>query len=552
MSFPLKWCVGGSCRGVVTALGFAAAIIASNLAAGQEFGQTENGLTPNVPASLQNRPRPAAEISSFLDSLSTNDAAFKVKLGQGRLLTFKEDIAMPNKPAPLVAIGDESILDFNVIGPRQMRLIGKKVGTTDVSIITPEDKNYNFEVQVEADLSVLRATLKAKFPDASLKMQSLGDHVVVEGQARDTVQVAAILRSIDAYLNAVGGEGKAPVRQATSTEGDETSPIEARIINLIRVPGPQQVMLKVKLVELNRTALRQFGANFQFADQTTAIGTNIAGTGIDIMRTIGAVTINFTGNTTIAGSVARSNGAFDYAFNALRRNGVTRVLAEPNLVTMHGHEASFLAGGEFPIPVAQSGAGASNGSTAITVVFKEFGVKLAFIPYILDDETIRLSVDPEVSSLNFALGTESGGTRVPGLDSRKAHTTVELSQGQTLAIAGLLQQNLDGTTDRIPGVGDIPIIGQLFSNVRSERVERELIVLVTPYLVESMKADQVPPTPGDEVKEPNDLEFYLLGRIEGRTGVDFRSTTKWDDALHFVELMHLEKRHIAGPCGFSD
>src|SRR5207244_2866669 len=158
------------------------------------------------------------------------------------------------------------------------------------------------------------------------------------------------------------------------------------------------------------------------------------------------------------------------------------------------------------------------------------------VPFILDDDTIRLTVDPEVSSIDPALGTilVPGGSPVPGLNTRKAHTTVELHTGQTLAIAGLLQLTLDGQTSRIPGLGDLPILGPFFSNTTGDRIEKELVVLVTPYLVEPMNPEQVPPTPGDEVKTPKDLEFYLLNRIEGRTHDDWRATTEYDDALHVL------------------
>jgi pilus assembly protein CpaC len=175
-----------------------------------------------------------------------------------------------------------------------------------------------------------------------------------------------------------------------------------------------------------------------------------------------------------------------------------------------------------PIPqVAASGV-----APTITVQFKEFGVRLAFLPFILDGDVIRLSVDPEVSDIDPSLAVTlvAGGSPVPGLRTRRAHTTVELRQGQTLAIAGLLQIALNGQTSRIPGLGDLPILGPFFSNTTATRMEKELVVLVTPYLIEPMNHDQIPPLPGDEVNEPNDLEFFFLNRLEGRTGVDFRST----------------------------
>jgi pilus assembly protein CpaC len=179
---------------------------------------------------------------------------------------------------------------------------------------------------------------------------------------------------------------------------------------------------------------------------------------------------------------------------------------------------------------------------------------LGFVPFILDGDVIRLTVAPEVSNIDttIAVTLVAGGSPVPGLNTRKAQTTVELREGQTLAIAGLLQLTLNGETDRIPGLGDLPIIGPMFSNTSSQRIEKELVVLVTPYLVEPMNHGQVPPTPGDEVKQPNDLEFYLLNRIEARTGKDFRATTSWDDVYNLRNHLKLEKKYVNGPVGFSE
>jgi pilus assembly protein CpaC len=190
----------------------------------------------------------------------------------------------------------------------------------------------------------------------------------------------------------------------------------------------------------------------------------------------------------------------------------------------------------------------------VTVQFKEFGVRLNFVPFILDGDVIRLSVDPEVSTVDFTLGTVlvAGGTPVPGLNTRKAHTTVEMRQGQTLMIGGMLLVAMDGTTARIPGLGDLPILGPFFSNTSGDRIEKELVIMVTPYLVEPMNPDQIPPTPGDEVNEPTDLEMYFLNRIEGRTGRDFRSTVQYDDPFHLIHHVNLEKKYITGPCGFSE
>jgi pilus assembly protein CpaC len=343
----------------------------------------------------------------------------------------------------------------------------------------------------------------------------------------------------------------------------------------MRVMGSQQVLLKVRIAELNRTALRRIGANFLGVDPHTggivgsiiggplsatgAIGqqgtlgigspTNLQGT--PFRQLFGTATLGpNTGSTTVFGIFQNAN--FEFMLNALRTNGVLKILAEPNLVALNGQTASFLAGGEFPVPIPQVSAGGV--APTITVRFREFGVRLGFVPYILDGDIIRLTVAPEVSNIDFTIAVTlvAGGSPVPGLNTRKAQTTVELRQGQTLAMAGLMQLQLNSNTARIPGLGDLPIIGPFFSNTSSERTEKELVVLVTPYLIEPMSPGQVPPTPGDEVKQPNDLEFYFLNRIEARTGKDFRATTVWDDVFNLRYLLNLEKKYVNGPVGFSE
>jgi pilus assembly protein CpaC len=546
---------------------------------------------PPLPPAPEKAPRPLTgsnSVGSFIDGLSSNDAAFEVIVGQGRILTLKESLAVKGKVEPLVAVGDPTVAEFSVVNPRQLRVTGLRMGVTDLSITTAGGEVYSLEIRVVADLEVLRAKLRCLFPDAALKLAPLRDHVVVEGQARDTAQVARILETIRAYLESVyttqlrqvrgtAIQGRlAPVMPrepdappvpgtvpdpagllerapALQISGTVTRP---QVINLIRVPGTQQVLLKVRVAELNRSGLRAIGADFLNVNPETGqiVGTQIGGATISAIGTIAGFNLRGGSPSTTPGTETTvfgilQPGDFQFFIRALRRNNLLKILAEPNLVAMSGHQASFLAGGEFPVPVPQ--VGAAGVAPTITVLFKEFGVRLGFVPYILDGDVIRLSVDPEVSQIDFAVATTlvAGGSPVPGLSTRKAHTTVELRQGQTLAIAGLMQLSMDGITNRIPILGDLPILGPFFSNTTGSRIEKELVVLVTPYLVEPMNHDQVPPGPGDEVRGPNDLEFYLLNRIEGKTLRDHRATTEYD-TLRLLYKLHTD--HVSGPHGFSD
>jgi pilus assembly protein CpaC len=543
---------------------------------------------PGIPVIPQRFPRPAegpeanqrwdalrdgierAPVASFVDTLRGNDAAVEVPVGQGRLLTLKHDVAAQARPA-FIAVGDPTMLDFEILpNPRMIRLTGKRPGITDLSVTAADGQTFSFEVRVVYDLEMLRARLRQAFPDTFLRVAQMREHLVIEGEARTTAQVSDILKTAEAYMASAqasrqtggatwSGDAGVPTppqprgtsnlqfRGGTPTAGPVLpqaggASVKPQIINLIRVPGVHQVLLQVRVAELNRTALRQIGADIFGVDPKsgTLFGTNIAGS------TATAASVLGLGGLT--GSVNAGNGASTTAFGifpsanfaimlrALRDNSLLSILAEPNLIALDGHRASFLAGGQFPVPVPQGGGGVVNN---VTIEFKNFGVQLDFTPHVLDDDTVRLAVTSEVSSIDFTLGTTLvvGGSPVPGLNTRVATTTVELREGQTLAIAGLLQVEIDAETARIPGLGDLPIIGPLFSNTSHKRIEKELVLMVTPHLVAPMNQGQVPPTPGCDLLDPNDLEFYLLNRIEGRGRHEDRAA--------------LERRRVSGPVGFS-
>lgn len=566
----------------VKALGLAnllvAGLLLSPLAAQEPpRNPTIGGFAPLNPPLQEKEPRPwggPKGTSAFIEAISSQnaDAGIEVVLGRPRIITLKEPLGEGEQFAQ-ISVGDPTIADVDVLSATQIRIRGSRAGVTDVVITTPANETYIIRIYVVYDLDVLRAQLKAMFPDAALRLGQIREHVVIEGEARDGGQVKRILETVRAYLLSMLSQMTTDVQSQTSQEegeqaeeepaaeegdlppGEErpagsaapqaasdlqtTAEIpEPQLINLIRVPGAQQVMLKVRVAELNRTALRAHGTQF-----SAGLGggpnffTNIIG---DPLSPLGA-------NTFITGVM--DQGSISYTLTALRDHQLLKILAEPNLVALNGHAASFLAGGEFPYPVPQTSLG---GGSTITIQFREFGVRLGFMPFILDNERVRLTVVPEVSSLDFTLAVVIDNFVVPALNTRRTETTVELKQGQTLAIAGLLQVTLQSQTRKIPVMGDLPYIGSLFSNNTNQRTEKELVVLITPYLIEPMNPDQVPYGPGDDVFEPNDLEFFLLGRIESKVGRDHRSTVKGDDPMDLVRILNLERRQVQGDCGFSD
>ncbi|NLF69390.1 MAG: hypothetical protein GX575_10095 [Candidatus Anammoximicrobium sp.] len=548
----------------------------------------------------------APPVASVIESLQGNDAVVEVLVGQARLLTLK---AFPARAAgdelctTDIVVADDTIVECDWVknraavekegntevvvvkdNPRLLRIKGLRVGVTQVSITTPDDQTYALEVRVLYDLELFGLQLKQAFPTARLQLFQIREHLAVEGEARSIRQVEQILQTIEAYLESVArsqggeagagrnpaGEARAEYRRAapaeqrpvqtgpageqvanqetepgTTDRGDRVTaktgekdqtgsgaqdPAAPQIINLLRVPGVQQVMLQVRIAELNRTGLREIGAdiNLDF------------GPG-NLLETF----LIPAGSATVRGVFPTAD--LELWIRALRNNTLLSVLAEPNLVALSGQKADFLAGGEFPVPVPQN----SGGGTTVTVEFKRYGVQLEFTPFVLEDDTIRLTVNSEESSPDYSQAILLNGYNVPGINSRRASTTVEMRQGQSLAIAGLLRVSVDANTTRIPGLGDLPYIGPLFSNTTHRRQEKELLILVTPCLVAPMNAEDVPCLPGEGLQDPNDLEFYLLNRIEGRTGRHFYPTREWDDPWHLRQLMRLERSGICGPVGFS-
>jgi len=524
---------------------------------------------------------PAGPVSAFLQPMHGTDAVIELVLGQGRLLTTKAAI-VEEGDAAVIAVGDPSVIDFEVLpNPRMIRLIGKRAGVTDLTFVTSDGESYVFEVRVLYDVELLQAQMRHAFPDALIRLNQIRDHLVLEGQARTTLQSAQIESALGAILetqavnlrsqaqnSTIEDEEEEPVPLSIGEAGAIPAALRAgvelatrpnvsgklptpQIINLMTIPGVQQVLLQVRVAELDRTGMREIGADtyFEFGSGNV-LGSHIGGANLTF-NGIGTGTENgFAPGSSNTGFAIFPSARLEIMLRALRQNSLIRILAEPNLVALTGHEASFLAGGQFPVPVPR---GTVGGAGNVTVRFKDFGVQLNFVPHIVDQEAIRLEVRPEVSTIDESLGTTlvAGGRPVPGINTRRVHTTVELREGETLALAGLLQVTLDGKTERIPGLGDLPYIGPMFSNTSHKRTEKELLVLVTPFLVDALQPDEVPSLPGDEVRDPDDIEFYLLNRIESRIGSTYRSTLSWDDPLNVEHHFKIERSNVCGPSGFT-
>jgi pilus assembly protein CpaC len=301
-----------------------------------------------------------------------------------------------------------------------------------------------------------------------------------------------------------------------------------KVINLLSIGSSQQVMLEVRFSEIKRSALKNLGVSWFFGSDGGKLG-GVVGGGASINPIIDKETGEILGSQKTIEAVTGSYGIVSRAFralgtnfevqlDALERKGAVTTLAEPTLVALSGETASFLAGGEFPVPVIQNsgGGGAGGASNAITVEWKPFGVSLAFTPTVLADGVINMVVAPEVSSIDSSAAIVISGLTIPGIQTRRAKTTIELRDGESFALAGLLRRDFQDTVRQIPLLGSIPIIGSLFRSSGFNKEETELVMIVTPRLVRPVRAGTLK-TPSDRVKPPNEADLFLGGRTD--TGV---------------------------------
>ncbi|MCW6511936.1 type II and III secretion system protein family protein [Lichenifustis flavocetrariae] len=397
-----------------------------------------------------------------------------------------------------VLVGSSEIADVVPLSDRTIYLLGKKVGTTNVSIISSDKKLVGLiDVEVRPDVDAIASQIHQSTGEPKLTVASQGDRVLLGGVAEDAPTVDRAMQ--------VAPPGT---------------------VNLTQVRSPQQVMLKVRFVEVNRNADRELGTRFEFGGSHTlasigAFGTSSAissstNTGGLLSGAVGtAVSAATTGGVpfgTVVQSFTGSGNQLDIFISALESKGLLRRLAEPNLIANSGERAEFLAGGEIPIPIANQ---TTNGSPQITVSYKEFGVKLAFTPTVLRNSQIHLELEPEVSDIDSTLSVAvGGGVSVPGLSKRRAKTSVDLRDGQSFAIAGLLQTQSTRNIDQLPWLGSIPVLGALFRSSLFQERETELVVIVTPQLVKPVKPSTPLGTPLDTTLPANDVDLFVDGRME--------------------------------------
>ena len=385
-----------------------------------------------------------------------------------------------DKKIPRAQVNNPEVVQLTPLSASQIQVSALKPGVTQVNLWDQDKNVYTVDIIVYADARELEMLLKAQFPKAALEVRPLNSSVVISGYVPRPDTVSRITQMAEDYY--------------------------PKVINNITVGGVQQVLLQVKVMEVSRTKLRTLGIDWATTNGSDFFVSSVAGL-IDA-ATASTGGIAGVGTDQIRFGILDGPNTFQAYLEALRQHNLVKVLAEPTLVTVSGRPASFNVGGEFPIVVP-----ASLGSA--TIQFKEFGTRIDFVPIVLGNGSIRLEIRPTVSEVDSSRNVVIGTFTVPGLKTRWVDTAVEMQAGQTLALAGLVQEKVESETKGIPVLMELPLVGGAFRRVTEQRNEIELLIMVTPELVEALDPDDVPSCgPGRFTTSPNDRDFYLKGHLE--------------------------------------
>lgn len=415
-----------------------------------------------------------------------------VKVAKGKPKTIKTDAAFYE-----IVIGDPEIANVNPLTDKSFYVLGNNLGTTGIALFD-ENKQLvgSVDVEVTLDTEQLANTIRASVPGANIKVGSANGRVVLSGEAED----------------AVAAEKASKI--ATRFSGEE------EVINSVNISSSQQVQLNVRFVEINRQVGQELG---------TKLGVRYTGAAGSIGFNSDPAASTSVPAGEIVGSLLSNGWSADVAIKALEDRGVARRLAEPNLVARSGQKASFLAGGEFPIPVAED-------DNKITVDYKKYGVSLDFTPTVLQDGLISLDIEPEVSSIDASASYSLGNISIPGFIVRRARTSVDLKSGQSFMLAGLLQTQNDQITQRIPGAGKMPVLGPLFSSKAYQRRETDLVIIVTPYLVKPIDPSKKPLVPTDKTVAASNVDYFLGNTEELKTAAVGETAAPVTKVGHFLDL----------------
>lgn len=409
-----------------------------------------------------------------IHNVSTAAERLEMIVNSSRILTL-------DKRIPRAQVNNPNILELTPLSATQVQIHARAAGVTQVNLWDENDQVHSIDVMIYADARELAMMLESQFPKAALKVVPLANSVIIHGYVDDPNQVNRIIEIAQQY--------------------------HPNVINNITVGGVQQVLLQVKVMEVSRTKLRRLGIDLSYLGSSAGhMATGLGG--LLSLTAINAGTIATTGGESLSFAVMDGSQQFHGFLDCLRQDNLAKLLAEPNLVTVSGRPAYFNVGGEFPIIVPQS-------LGTVSIEYRSFGTQIDFVPIVLGNGGIRLEVRPRVSEIDDARGVQVNGLTVPALRVSTVDTGVEMRAGQTLAIAGLIQNRTETQTRGVPGLSELPYLGALFRRVSEENNEIELLILVTPHLVDAMNPCEVPQCgPGMATTSPSDCDLFWRGHIE--------------------------------------
>ena len=447
-------------------------IFGATLGFGLLFASAAHAAPPQsaAPAAPQSSERVIAPLSGVQAPETLNLA-----LNKSEVLRVSESVTR-------IAVGNPDIADAVALTERSFYVLGKAMGTTNISVYGQNGRLLAVvDVVVGIDVEGVKGAMHSVLPHDDVEVRSVNDSIVLTGVLDSTAKINRVLEIAKTFAG-------------------------NKVINDLRVSGAQQVMLQVRIAEMQRTFTRAIG----FKPFASLGHSNQSGLQVSTLDPGNFNPLNLSAFAQATGQFIAGSLNIMEAIDLLETKGIVKILAEPNLVAMSGDTANFLAGGEFPVPVAQT---LNGGVPTVTVEFKPFGVSLAFTPTVIDKDLINLVVAPEVSQLDRSNAVTFAGFTIPGISTRRAKTSVELRDGQSFAIAGLLSSDFTDTLSGIPGVMDAPVIGALARSSAYQRNETELVIIITPRLVQPVAAGTLQ-APTDNFVPPSDSQIFLMGRSE--------------------------------------
>lgn len=451
-----------------------------------------------------------ATVALFANTTSANSVNYTLEINKGQVIRLAT-------PAASVAMANPEVADVQVVTPTLLYVNARSVGETSLLAVGDNDNVLmQANIHVTHNISKLRKTLKESLKDTNVEVDSTDRAIVLKGSVPSPYLSEQIQRVAGSFLR------------------DESQ----SVINMMETSDGDQVMLRIKIAEVSRSELKRFGINLEslLTSGNFVFG---LGTGRDVIVDGVSSILRNNNDNALYTSFSSGSGRIDGIIDMLEDDGLMTILAEPNLTTKSGVNASFLAGGEFPIPV-------SGQDGQVTIEYRPYGVSLNFTPIVLNENKISLQVAPEVSSISNVNAIEANGFQIPSVRTRRTATTVEVGSGESFAIAGLLSRSDMNDISQVPGIGDVPILGSLFRSTQYQQEQTELVIIATPYIVRPVSADVQMATPLDGYRPASDVERIFYGKIYSEESFDGDQAGIEENVSQFTN----RRPRLNGPAGF--